>query len=264
MKYLCFFFLFSVFTLSAQEKELPNYIFKIEKRDSVFLTSKNTLSVPIHIVVKDSHANTEVTIPLFINDSTVIFAATKKEFSKQLISQLKFKRYYGNPFIKEYDTLYAYRPPFKRGKRYKVLQGYHGKYTHKNIDSKYALDFQMPIGDTICAARNGIVVNFVDTHKKGGKSKKFKPYANSILIYHPDGTFAQYVHLKHKGVLVKEGDSIKQGQPIALSGNTGWSTEPHLHFSVYIAKKGQFVSIPTFFNGISGEKLRKGKRIIFN
>ncbi len=119
----------------------------------------------------------------------------------------------------------------------------------------------MPIGDTILAARDGIVLNFVEKYKKGGKNKKYYDFANSLLMYHKDGTFSQYVHLDYKGVLVEKGDTIKKGQVIALSGNTGWSTEPHLHFSVYKATVGKLISIPVSFNGISGYKFKKGKRI---
>ncbi|MFH1211650.1 MAG: M23 family metallopeptidase, partial [Candidatus Woesearchaeota archaeon] len=47
------------------------------------------------------------------------------------------------------------------------------------------------------------------------------------------GEFSQYLHLKFKGSLVKTGVRVKKGQPIALSGNTGFTTAPHLHFIVF-------------------------------
>lgn len=258
-----FFFLFLI-SLSGfgQEKELPAYISVIEKGDSIFLTSKNTFKFPVHITLKAVHKNIEVVRLLLPNDSILINTFHKSDKSIILnSSKLSINRYYGNPFLKKYDTLYPYLPPFKRGHRYKVIQGYNGRYTHRNLDSKYALDFQMPVGDTVCAARKGIVINVVKKHTKGGKSKKFKPYANFIMVYHEDGTIAQYVHLKHEGALVEIGDTVEQGQAIGLSGNTGWSTEPHLHFSIYKIRKGKLVSIPSMFGKVSGAKLKKGKRI---
>ncbi len=55
---------------------------------------------------------------------------------------------------------------------------------------------------------------------------------NLINVKHDDGTEAQYVHLTLNGALKNEGDSIVQGEVIALSGNTGKTTGPHLHFQV--------------------------------
>ena len=49
---------------------------------------------------------------------------------------------------------------------------------------------------------------------------------------HDDGTEAQYVHLTLNGALKNEGDNVTQGEVIALSGNTGKTTGPHLHFQV--------------------------------
>ncbi len=56
---------------------------------------------------------------------------------------------------------------------------------------------------------------------------------NELGIKHSDGTYAVYAHLKYKGAFVKVGDKVKQGQSIGLSGNTGWSSEPHLDFSIF-------------------------------
>ena len=82
---------------------------------------------------------------------------------------------------------------------------------------------------------------------------------NSILIYHDDGTFADYSHIKYKGSKVKVGDRVEKGKFIAESGNIGWSTAPHLHFSVFKQKiKGQ-ETIKTKFKVAAKEVYLKEK-----
>ena len=126
---------------------------------------------------------------------------------------------------------FNYELPFKTGKRYKIMQGFNGKFSHQSVQSKYAKDFKIPIGDTIVAARNGYVVRVLSHFtERGGKSYVDK--ANQIVIVHDDGTFAYYVHLDTNGTLVKVNDYVKAGQPIGISGFTGYTTKPHLHFVV--------------------------------
>jgi murein DD-endopeptidase MepM/ murein hydrolase activator NlpD len=55
-----------------------------------------------------------------------------------------------------------------------------------------------------------------------------------VLIRHEDFTYGLYLHLKFKGVKVKLGNAVKQGQSIAASGNSGTTSGPHLHFAVLV------------------------------
>jgi murein DD-endopeptidase MepM/ murein hydrolase activator NlpD len=69
------------------------------------------------------------------------------------------------------------------------------------------------------------------------------------VIYHEDGTFAEYVHLKKDGAQVSVGDMVSAGDFIAYSGNTGWSSGPHLHFMVFqFTKEGTRKSFKTLFS----------------
>jgi murein DD-endopeptidase MepM/ murein hydrolase activator NlpD len=130
-----------------------------------------------------------------------------------------------------------YRLPFEKGRTYRVSQGYNGRWTHRGQD-RYAVDFAMPEGTTVCAAREGVVVDLRESSKTGGPDKKYKDESNYVSIAHADGTIGEYHHLKYEGVLVQIGERVTAGQPIALSGNTGYSTFPHLHFGVYSAVDG--------------------------
>ncbi|BDD11044.1 hypothetical protein FUAX_34760 [Fulvitalea axinellae] len=158
----------------------------------------------------------------------------------------------GDPSLKP-DTKHAYVFPFKHGLKSRIGQGYYGDFSHKNLK---ALDFEMPIGTEICAARGGIVTDVETRYDKGGTSRDFLNKGNHIVIYHNDGTFARYGHLKKNGALVKPGQKVTAGQVIGLSGNTGYSSGPHLHFEVGAPVKGKAPqTIATKFRGPNGNTI---------
>ena len=97
----------------------------------------------------------------------------------------------------------------------------------------------MPEGTPVLAAREGVVVGIKGNSDLGGSDKKFEWDANYILIRHGDGSLGHYVHLQRGGVLVRMGQVVTAGEVIALSGNTGHSTGPHLHFAVFKAQSGK-------------------------
>ena len=96
---------------------------------------------------------------------------------------------------------------------------------------KYSLDFSMPEGTRILAAAEGTVYLVVDRYTKGGSAKSLASLTNRVIIKHDNDEYTDYVHLK-KGCNVKKGEKIKQGKIIGYSGSTGYTTYPHLHFSV--------------------------------
>ena len=94
----------------------------------------------------------------------------------------------------------------------------------------YAYDFEMAIGTRLVAVRSGEVVALREEFRDGnGEDLK----ENFVFVKHDDGTVARYMHLTHNGVLVEKGNHVKQGQVIALSGNTGdTGGGAHLHLDV--------------------------------
>ena len=123
---------------------------------------------------------------------------------------------------------YVYNLPFKEGTSRIVVQGYGGLFSHKN---KAALDFYMPIGTPVYAAREGTIFSYKDDSDEGGPFNSYENKANYIIIKHPDGSFGCYWHLKLNGVVVKKGAVVKE-QLIGYSGKTGFALWPHLHFAV--------------------------------
>ena len=130
----------------------------------------------------------------------------------------------------KFSSAYQYNLPFKKGGNYLISQGYFTKGSHANI---FALDFAMPEGTQVLAAREGQVVEVVQKNLRGCDSEACKNSDNYILILHPDGSYAKYGHLKQNGAAVAKGDIVAVDQMLAYSGNTGWSTTPSLHFEVY-------------------------------
>ena len=151
--------------------------------------------------------------------------------------------------------------PFCKGKSYKIIQGYNGQYSHYTNYSRYAIDFGLNTNDTICAADDGIVVGVIKDYKIGGDNKKLEEFANYITLYHPhSGLYTQYAHLKYDGSFVKVGDTVHQGQAIALAGMTGFTSIAHLHFNVLVPcpPKDGFKSVPIeFIENYTGNKLKE-------
>ena len=143
------------------------------------------------------------------------------------------------------DAVYQY--PYADGDYFPIVQGFGGGYSHSGA-SQSAVDFAMPVGTPIHAARAGIVIDLVEQHSSGGASLKYAKYANYVVILHGDDTTGEYYHLRKDGVAVTQGERVTAGQLIGYSGNTGFSSLPHLHFAVYHAKPfGKYQSLPFAF-----------------
>jgi murein DD-endopeptidase MepM/ murein hydrolase activator NlpD len=153
------------------------------------------------------------------------------------------------------DTSYVYALPYETGEKHKIVQGYFGPFSHRD---RAALDFKMKRGTKITAAREGVVTRVKEDGDRGGWNKKYSRYGNNIIITHPDGSRAGYWHLQLNGALVNVGDTVKKGQVIALSGKTGYTAMPHLHFLVWTSKKGQWQQIATRFETSKGIKYLRG------
>jgi murein DD-endopeptidase MepM/ murein hydrolase activator NlpD len=72
-------------------------------------------------------------------------------------------------------------------------------------------------------------------------------YNNLVTIQHDDGTYADYAHLKKNSARVTLGQHVLMGTHLADSGNTGWTTGPHLHLVVYKPAIQKRKTIPTLF-----------------
>ena len=127
------------------------------------------------------------------------------------------------------DHYNVYSLPFEKGTTVFVAQGYESILSHKG---DYAIDFKVAEGTKVLAARDGLVVYVRESNTAGGVGSKYVGKGNGITVQHKDGTYAHYWHLQYNGALVNVGDTVQEGQHIGLTGHTGFSAFPHLHFEV--------------------------------
>ena len=150
-------------------------------------------------------------------------------------------------------TDYEYRLPFDYA-HVRVDQGPGGSFSHNDPQNLYAVDFALAEGTPILAVREGVVMQVESDFEKAGLNReKYGGRANFIRIVHDDGSMAVYAHLKPEGVQVRTGQRVRKGQRIGLSGNTGFSTAPHLHFVLQVNRGMRLESIPMRMFGPLGE-----------
>lgn len=139
----------------------------------------------------------------------------------------------------------AYRYPLPwRGGPFRLTQGPNGSFSHTDAKSRYAMDIAMPEGTPIIAARSGVVVKIENSQIGRGNDAS----GNFVRVQHDDGTQGVYLHLKQGSVSVRAGQRVAVGSALGLSGNTGNSSGPHLHFVVQQSTEAGLVSIPYEFN----------------
>ena len=152
-----------------------------------------------------------------------------------------------------------YRYPFDN-KKYEVkISNPSGDFSHENFqESKYAIDFILPIGTPVLATRRGYVKfakfdsNFsVPTKEIENLSVDEKIFiatmlTNIVSINHGDGTFAEYCHLANRKA-IKEEQFANRRELIGYVGMSGITDYPHLHFNVFTNKGNIVRSVPVEF-----------------
>ncbi len=181
-------------------------------------------------------------------DISVINKSSQYKFS------YRFKTAMGDLNLANTQQTFAYELPFPKGKNVKVYQGYNGTFSHQDQN---ALDFSMPDGTDVLAARGGTIVQIVQNNTEACPREECKKYNNYVTVMHDDGTFAYYAHIQYNSVKVKLGDKIKTGNIIASSGNVGWTNGPHLHFVCFNGGFDKWKTLETKF------KIDKGENAVF-
>jgi murein DD-endopeptidase MepM/ murein hydrolase activator NlpD len=263
MKKLFILILISQFTILFSQKNVKMY--NERKGDSITFYVDNQEIYPVSLVFSSQPETENLKKPELFKTTQVIPAKTTKQRVTYFVVNDKKKgwaikkmpgymMYIGDITIKNYDNTYQYDLPFQKGKTFLMYQGYNGTFSHQNENS---LDFVMPEGTEILAAREGLVIDVLQSNNKSCPTRSCAPFGNYVSILHSDGTIAQYFHIQQNGAKVNIGDNVTKGQLIALSGNTGWSNGPHLHFVTYLPSASgdkNRITIKTLFRTGDGKK----------
>lgn len=165
----------------------------------------------------------------------------------------------------QHAPVVPYRAPFAIARGFEISQAFPTGTTHRTPESYYAVDIAMPVGTDIYAARAGTVFEVSSTNFRGGLDPdRDLATANLVRILHDDGTYAIYAHLNWNTIRVQPGDKVKRGEYIADSGNTGFSSGPHLHFAVLRNKGLRLASVPVVFAGSHSNEIvpETGKELV--
>lgn len=239
-------FVFQDRMVERLERQVYLDIKKQKGADVVFV--RNDLYAPVEVAlaftgmsnVRGAPAQT-IRRVLPARSNTRLALLTAVSGGKPLVYTPQFHYSLGDPA----GAAQGYRYPFPwRGGPFRLSQGANGDYSHFGPKNKYAMDIAMPVGTPIIAARGGVVVKTENSQNGRGTD----PSGNFVRILHDDGTMGVYLHLKQGSVSVREGQRVAVGSPLALSGNTGNSSGPHLHFVVQRNTGMGLVSIPYQFN----------------
>jgi len=187
-------------------------------------------------LVEGSNTSTEPQLPVRIvvppDSEMETVRMWPTEHDKSFSYRFSYRYGMGDPTAKHHPPR-PYRPPFQAGNTFFISQAFHGAFSHHGPQSEYAIDIAMPLGATVCASREGVIMDIANDFFTGGTDKEaYAERANFIRILHDDGTMALYAHLEVESIVVGIGTRVAAGDVIARSGDTGFSTGPHLHFAI--------------------------------
>ena len=239
----------------------------VEQHDSVQIGFHNRRPYPVVLRLRLWGENIEVTPApdrvLTLAGGTQLWVAKAQAAQRQQAWEYRYQYHWVlGRLDAKHEQEYLYRLPFAVGRQYPVLQGFNGRYSHQGLD-RYAVDFDVPEGTAIHAARAGVVADLENRQRGFDPTFPCESEANYVAILHNDGTTSEYYHLQYGGVRVTLGQRVARGQFLGLSGNTGCSNQPHLHFAVYRATpEARSQSLPIRFRTQQGviDSLRHGDR----
>lgn len=225
----------------------------------VYVYVNNRLSGPMQVQLSEGSSSRNIEAWPSLPVSYVLEPKQRKLLTRlqaidqnvPMIRDLRSLGIPGDPHAIPEDV--AYSLPIDENSHWELGQEFNGEYSHHDEQNRYAVDFIVPIGTPVLAARAGVVMETIANYGSGGQDAKiYASRANFIRILHDDGSMGLYAHLQENGILVKAGQRVGLGEMIGYSGNTGFSSGPHLHFALQINTGLRLVSIPFRMVGPEG------------
>jgi len=214
-------------------------LYNIKGKHGYTLYAKNAFFTPIEVGFTSPFSHKFISKVIPARGSTALLESKKKA------PKLNYRWALGDP--KSVADNYQYHAPFGSPKGHRITQGFNGKFSHTNDYNKYAVDIAMDVGTYLTAVRAGTVIWVKDDYHMSGTTSYFLDKANGIQVLHDDGTFSSYAHILMDTAIVKEGDKVALGDKLARSGSSGFSTGPHLHFSIIKNAGLKNIAIPFKF-----------------
>lgn len=227
-------------------------------RDGIAIVARNTWHSHVQIAYRISNAvnataadgaSFENNAVLNPRSETELLSISPQSPGERMSFEIAFQHIPGRPGA-AHAPRRPYRLPFALASSWLVSQAFPSTMTHGDPSSAHAIDFVMPIGTGVYAARSGTVIQIADENYSAGLDPDTDlARANIVRVLHDDGTMSLYAHLNWNSIRVRPGQTIERGEYIADSGNTGFSSGPHLHFVVQRNVGGAIESVPVEFAG---------------
>lgn len=254
-------------------------VIPFEKTDRFSIRNTGTKERPVLAAINGYYAPIQVGIGLTRNNNistssplpaTFIVPANKR---KELVSigpaserqgwsyTYQTRMVIGDPTAR-HAPFNPYVLPVPSGMNVHITQAFNGEFSHNHPQSEYAVDIAMPEGTPIHAARGGVVMDVANDFLYGGVGEKYEQRANFIRILHDDGTMAIYAHLQLESAQVPVGATVQAGDVIGASGNTGYSSGPHLHFAVQKNFGMELRSVPFEFGDEGGRAFTPARGMV--
>lgn len=250
--------------LSAREPR-PIYSLRSEPADGGSrYTVRNRVAGPIEVACSLSDASNIASDPPLPRQLTLAAHAERTvtrlrglDPAQPARAEVDCKAALGNPAVDPSDDVH-YRLPFYAGTAWTLQQGFNGPFSHQTDQSRYALDFGVPVGTPVLAARGGTVMEVEEEFRGHGLDlERYGDRANYVRILQDDGSMAVYAHLAPESVIVLPGERVRAGDFLGKSGDTGYTTGPHLHFVVQKNAGMRLLSIPFSMDGVDPDGGRR-------
>ncbi|WP_238978703.1 peptidoglycan DD-metalloendopeptidase family protein [Novilysobacter arseniciresistens] len=247
-----------VTTLAVPSEPTPIAGLRIEPVDGGWQAwADNRLAGPIEVMLHysrrenvDSRPALPARATVAAGGSALVAVLQSSDPARATAFELRMDSLPGHPSAAPRDVVY--RLPLQAPST-RIDQGHGGSFSHGDAENRYAVDFATPEGTPVLAARDGVVMQTEGGFGRTGLDRdRYAGRANFVRILHDDGSMALYAHLQPGGVMVRSGQRVRAGQQVGLSGNTGFSTGPHLHFVVQVNRGMRLLSLPFRMAGPEG------------